>query len=134
MLMRVLLVLGLLWDVRSAAAETCRNPQTQSMMNSCAADQLLASEKRMAAVLAKVMARLHDQAETRALLSQSQSTWDQFRIAHCRFTTVDTVGGSINPLLYANCLEGLTIDRTRQLSRYVRCRNGDLDCPGPVQQ
>ena len=86
------------------------------------------------AVVWEIVGRLADDAEGKKLLQAAQRAWISFRDAECAFSTNDSKGGSIYPMLMSNCLEELTADRTKQLRTYLDCEEGDMSCPVPPAQ
>ena len=76
-------------------------------------------------------ARLKDDADTRKRLVQAQRDWIRFRDAECDFQTAGAAGGSVMPMLVAQCRDDLTQARVKAFEGYLNCEEGDLGCPVP---
>ena len=46
--------------------------------------------------------------------------------------TAGVVGGSVMPMLVAQCMDGLTQSRIKAFEGYLNCKEGDLSCPVPA--
>ncbi len=57
------------------------------------------------------------------LLIQAEKNWVKFRDSHCKFEESQYEGGSIQPLIYFNCLEVLTRKRIAELKASIKDRN-----------
>ena len=115
-MMRVLIALGcLLWTPgRSAAAgEDCRNPMDQTTMNICADQASRAADQVLNQTYGQVLART-DGADVPKLRA-AERAWIGYRDAQCTFETAGSVGGTIHPLEYAQCVEALTKAQTARL-------------------
>jgi uncharacterized protein YecT (DUF1311 family) len=66
-------------------------------------------------------------------LLQAQRARIAFRDAECDFSTADSQGGSIHPMLVSGCLQGLTEALAEQLGSYLECEEGDMSCPEPAE-
>jgi uncharacterized protein YecT (DUF1311 family) len=120
-----------LLSLPTVGAEPCVNTATQSALTRCATEAYADAEAEMEAIYGQVAARLREEPSTAKLLGEAQSAWAVFRDAHCRFTTSGTAGGSIQPMLYAACLERITRARSKDLDAWLSCEEGDLTCPVP---
>ncbi|WP_432286403.1 lysozyme inhibitor LprI family protein [Aminobacter sp. BA135] len=117
-----------------ASAEECdRNDQTQMGMNTCAAQDYVASDAKLNFAYGDIMKRLSDNAGARKLLQDSQRAWIAFRDAECKFASSGVEGGSAYPMIHSGCLQSLTDARVAQLGSYLKCEEGDLSCPVPGQ-
>jgi uncharacterized protein YecT (DUF1311 family) len=101
--------------------------QTQSALNQSAGSTLAAADKTLNATYAKVMARLSPGGRT--LLKTSQRAWLATRDADCAFVASAVEGGSLQPMIDADCRASETIARTKWLRRFVTCAEGDTACP-----
>jgi uncharacterized protein YecT (DUF1311 family) len=127
----ILLVLG---PPSQALAQECDpSDESQTGMNICANADYKAADAKLNKAYGEIVKRLADDAESKKLLQKSQRDWIAFRDAECAFSTNDSKGGSIYPMLMSQCLAGLTAARTEQLSGYLNCQEGDLSCPLPPQ-
>jgi uncharacterized protein YecT (DUF1311 family) len=55
------------------------------------------------------------------------------RDAECSFAASAAAQGTVYPMLVAQCRDGLTRKRIDDLTAYLRCEEGVLDCPVPAQ-
>ena len=128
----ILLLIGLLSSSAAFAQECDRSDESQAGMNICAHEDYQAADKELNRTYGEVMKRLSDDADRRKLLQAAQRAWIAFRDAECAFSTADSQGGSIHPMLVSGCLQGLTEARTKQLGGYLECEEGDMSCPVPA--
>ena len=66
----------------------------------------------------------------RALVA-AQKAWLVFRDVQCEFEASGSVGGSVHPMIVAQCRAKLTKARTATLREMLSCQEGDLGCPVP---
>ena len=114
----------LLASVASAQAG-CANPQTQAAMTECAGIEYRRADAVMTEAWKATNARMkqRDAANpTRgggfgyaAALLESQRAWLRFRDTQCVVEGGRYAGGSMQPMVQAQCRTRLTRDRTRQL-------------------
>ena len=114
--------------------ECDRNDQSQAGMNICAGADFKASDAKLNADYGEIVKRLSGDADARKLLQESQRAWIAFRDAECKFSSSGVEGGSVYPMVYAMCLQGLTDARVDQLGSYLKCEEGDMSCPVPATQ
>lgn len=103
----------------------CEEATTQMAMNICADREYASADRELNAVWKK--ASEHAKAADAEIgagtqhggLLAAQRAWLTFRDAHCSFKANQYRGGSIMPLIHANCLTALTRSRTRQLRDYL---------------
>jgi len=113
------------------AADDCATSEDQTTLTQCAQEELGTADEALNAAWKQVTAQLADSPDIRKLLTKSQKHWIAFRDAECDFRAATTIGGTIHPMLVAQCLTHLTEARTVQLSDYLRCEEGDMTCPVP---
>jgi len=110
-----------------AATAACANPQTQSQMTMCAAQDFTAADlalnKQWAATVADAKQRdsfIDRRTDKRpgsyATLLVAQRAWLAYRDAHCTGESYDARGGSMEPMLFNACRAELTRARTKQLA------------------
>jgi uncharacterized protein YecT (DUF1311 family) len=92
-----------------------------------------AADAKLTKTYSEIMKRLSDDADGRKLLQAAQRAWIAFRDAECDFSTAESQGGSIHPMLVSGCLQGLTEARAGQLGSYLECEEGDMSCPVPAE-
>ena len=109
----------------SAQAADCKNAQTTSAMLDCTARKnkqldasLIQMEKQFSAYLGKIGAK-----DERTLLAETQRNWRVFTGTQCRFESKSAAGGTLEPLIYAQCQQTLKEQRFKQLSSYYKQRS-----------
>lgn len=117
----------------TASAQDCQNATDQATMNQCAGKAFEDADKQLNADFKEIEKRLADDADTKKLLVAAQRAWIAFRDAECTFQTSMAAGGTIHPMLVANCKAALTNGRVAQLKTYLSCEEGDMSCPVPGQ-
>ena len=80
---------------------------TQMEMNDCAAQDFDKADKR----LNQAYKRLEKTPE----LIAAEKAWIAFRDAECKYQAQAVEGGSMQPMVYANCLQSLTENRIKQI-------------------
>ena len=80
---------------------------TQMEMNDCAAHDFDKADKR----LNQAYKRLEKTPE----LIAAEKAWIAFRDAECKYQAQAVEGGSMQPMVYANCLQSLTENRIKQI-------------------
>ncbi len=121
------MLLSILLAAAAAAAAQggCANPITQMAMNECAQAALQRADAAMTREWQESYARMKrmDAADTSrgggfgyaAAALNSQRAWLKFRDAQCVLVAGTYAGGSMQPMVRANCLERLTTERAKQL-------------------
>lgn len=114
-----------------AAADRCKNPQTQLAMNECAGQSYKQADAELNKQFKRIKGRLSGDAETLKLLVTAQREWLGYRDAECKFSASGSAQGSVYPLIYSQCLDRLTQGRIKELKDYLNCEEGDMSCPVP---
>jgi uncharacterized protein YecT (DUF1311 family) len=104
----------------------------QPALNACADAAFKKSDKKLNELYKQIETRLNDDADTKMLLVQAQRDWVKFRDAECNFQTAAAAGGSMMPMLLAQCMDGLTQSRVKNFEGYLKCEEGDMSCPVPA--
>ena len=126
-----LIMLGILTISPVAArAEPCGANATQLDLDRCADRDFRKADAKLNAAYRRIMDRLTGEARGRKLMAEAQKAWLAFRDAECAFSSSDTEGGSMHPMVVSGCLATLTEARTRTLDGYLACKEGD-SCPLP---
>ena len=128
-----IMVLMLLGSPAIARAGNCADLQTQMEMNGCASNDFQASDGQLNAVYQRILGRLHAFDAVKQRLVASEQAWIRFRDAECSFATSATEGGTAHSMLATMCKTAMTKDRTKRLTGYLSCRDGDLSCPVPPE-
>lgn len=128
-------LMALLGLVGSAAlaAEPCDDPRDQASLNACAAQGLQAADAELNRQFEEIERLLDRDTAGRKMFLAAQQAWLDFRDAECAFRASGVEGGSIYPLIHANCLTALTEARLADFAAYLSCEEGDTSCPVPVQ-
>lgn len=114
-------------STRSASAQTpCDTASTQHAMHVCAADEMHEAERRLAALVQEVAARVG--ATRAAELQRVQAAWLEYRNQHCAWDSEEVEGGSMMPMWHAQCIAALTEDRIDELKTSL-CDGGGSSCP-----
>lgn len=100
-----------------AAAQNCKNPDTQIAMNVCAARDFEREDKRLNQTYRDLLAKLEP--AKREKLREVQRTWLSYRDLNCDFQSADYEGGSIYSLVQSSCLGEMTKQRTKDLKLMV---------------
>lgn len=128
--MRILVALSLL--SAPASAQDCTG-NTQRELNECAGDALAAADTALNKTYQTITVRLADSPLGRAKLIASERAWIKFRDAECAFEASGVEGGSIQPMIEAECRASLTMQRQTRLAAFLTCAEGDLSCPVPAK-
>lgn len=83
--------------------------ETQMEMNECAGLAYQEADKRLNQV--------YKQLPRTPGLVAAEKAWIAFRDAECTYEAQAVEGGSMQPMVYANCLQSLTEDRIKQLTQ-----------------
>lgn len=116
----IVIAVGMVLAASSTQAADCRHAVLQAQMNACAAEAYEKADRELNAAYRELQARA--QGEIAKLLVAAQRAWVAFRDAECAFAASGSAGGSIQPMVISNCLEGLTKKRTAELKAYLSCQ------------
>lgn len=120
---------------RDDTPTTCPDTRTQLGMNICAQRAYLAADAELNAIWPTVMAHMRvrdrdfetDRGEGRPgyqqALRSAQRAWISWRDAQCVVEGYAARGGSMEPMLIAQCKERLTRERIEQLTMIVEDRD-----------
>ena len=97
----------------AAPAQDCSDPQTQLAMNECAHADYLAADEALNTEYRRARAALDESAGT--ALRDAQRAWIAFRDKACEVEGAQYDGGSIQPMVVAECLARLTWRRVDDL-------------------
>ena len=92
--------------------------QTQIEMNQQASTNFKKADAKMAFIYKKVQKQILSDIY-RKLFLDAQRTWIKYKEAHCKSASASYEGGSIQPLIYFNCLTEITKERIKQLNIYL---------------
>ncbi|MDQ0320614.1 uncharacterized protein YecT (DUF1311 family) [Pararhizobium capsulatum DSM 1112] len=128
----LLIALLALSPATSAFADDCDNALDQASMNECAGAAYKKSDTELNSLYKQIQGRLKNDPDTLKLLVAAQRSWIAFRDAECTFSDSSAAEGSVYPMIYAQCLDGMTQTRTESLKGYLNCEEGDMSCPVPA--
>ena len=92
--------------------------QTQMEMNQQASMKFKKEDAKMAITYKKVQIETLSNIDKKLLLD-AQRKWIIYKDAHCKSASASYDGGSIQPLIYFNCLTEITKERIKQLNIYL---------------
>ena len=124
-----IMVIALLMS-SAALAQDCEKAETQLELNDCAAAEYQKADSELNAAYKKVYALASK--EQHGLLKNAQNAWIKLRDADCDFIASGVEGGSIQPMIYSQCLTDKTRERSAYLESMLQCGEGDLSCPLPA--
>ena len=131
--MRILLVATFLaLSAGTAAAAECAD-QTQAGLDQCADTDFKLADHALNAVYDQILRRIGTDTRLKQALIGAEKAWIEFRDAECKFRADPSQQGSIWPMEHLICLKDETEARTKALSAYLHCEEGDLQCPAPTQ-
>ena len=108
------------------AQECDRNDDSQSGLNTCAAEDYATADARLNNTYQGIVGGADD--ATKQLLQTAQQRWKVFRDAECNYAASGSQGGSTHPMIVSECLTRLTNDRIKQLKADSTCPQGDENC------
>jgi len=117
----------------AVAAQGCNPNQSQAELNECYGAAYKKTDAELNLLYRQITGRLKNDNATTKLLVAAQRAWVAFRDAECEFSASGVAGGSIYGMILAICLDKLTSKRIDDLKNYLKCREGDLDCPVPAK-
>lgn len=127
MRLTALLTLLALTPLAHAAEVDCKNANTQTDMNICAAQDFKHSDALLNQAYKLKMSQLN--ADQQKKLKVAQRSWIAFRDSDCDFQSSGVEGGSAQPMVYSMCLKEKTEQRTKEINDIMHCEEGDLSCP-----
>lgn len=104
-------------NAQEAPRVYCGDATTQMDMNDCAARSYKQSDRQLNIAYKQVRQayRSSDQPERLSKLTDAQLAWIKYRDTTCDWKASKYEGGSIAPMIYNNCLDQLTQQRTQEL-------------------
>ncbi len=128
--MMVLLSIALAAVAQPMTEAECADAASQAAMNACAAQAFERADAELNALYRRLIdgARENDRSPDNgrvegddrpgeeATLREAQRAWVAFRDAHCRGEGYAERGGSMEPMIFHQCLERLTRERIAQLT------------------
>src|SRR4051812_11628918 len=104
--------------------------QTQAEMTAQAGARLTAADQRLNDAYRRLTARAT--ANGRVRLQAAERLWMQYRDANCEAVS-GARGGSMRPMLVADCQTRMTEARTKELTAQLQCAEPDMSCHGAFE-
>ncbi|MEL4014438.1 lysozyme inhibitor LprI family protein [Dryocola clanedunensis] len=123
-----LLIAGLLIST-SVLADGCDNETTQAGLNECYGKEYKKQDELLNQTYGQAMKLATDAQKTQ--LKAAQNAWITYRYADCAFLSSGADGGSVAPLVHAQCMTDKTVERTELLKSTLHCDEGDVSCVFP---
>ncbi len=101
----------------------CQSPQTDEV-NYCTAIAAKDANTQMN----KIYQQLEDKRSNDRKLIDSQKAWVSFRDLNCKFTSGRYSVDTISSLIYSQCMERLTKQRTTELQSYLKRKEYECQC------
>ncbi|CDM96336.1 lysozyme inhibitor LprI family protein [Limnospira fusiformis KN01] len=95
----------------------CNPKGSMAEMKKCADDDYRVADRKLNEVYQQLTPKV--QGEERQRLIAAQRAWIQFRDTNCRFESAEALGGTLEGLLFTNCLTKMTTNRTAELQAYI---------------
>ena len=92
--------------------------QTQAEMNQAAAHGYYKADAELNKVYKALLSKLDESGKP--LLVKAENDWIKYRESHCKFESSFYEGGSMQPMIYSGCLEGITQERIKELKQSIK--------------
>lgn len=125
------LATALLFTTLPARALECEGASDQTSLNVCAGRAYSEADRRLNELYRDLKERLKGEPNRLGHLASAQRAWVGFRDLECEFRASAVHGGSVQPMVKADCLRDVTEQRIKALDVYAHCQEGDLGCPVP---
>jgi uncharacterized protein YecT (DUF1311 family) len=102
-----------------AQTPNCNGSSTQLELNRCGDLKAKAADKKLNQVYRQVKVKYKGDKNEKSLID-AQLNWIKYRDSVCIFEADRFKGGSIAPLVYSNCIERITNQRTNELETYLK--------------
>jgi len=113
------------------SADPCAGT-TQMDLNTCAGSAYERADAAMNAAYVRLMKRIGPKAKDG--LRAAQKAWLPFRDASCALEAMGVEGGAMQPQVRADCMAQVTAARTKVLTGYLTCAEGDVSCVGRFEE
>lgn len=100
---------------------------TQGEMNQFAELEYENIDKKMNEIWQKIVSDLEEKVELKKFMETAQEAWLKFRELQAQAISKVYEGGSIQPLVYYNCMINITNQRIRELEKIANTKDGILD-------
>ena len=106
----------------TGALANCADPQTQTDMTICAGEHFEKADARLNKVwseLRRARGTSADDKESFTVVLEAQRTWLAYRDAQCKAEGYEAHGGTMEPMLVADCKARLTDERAKSLQEML---------------
>ncbi len=95
----------------------CDKATTQLELNQCYGEQFSKMEGRLNKVYAKLLRQMQSEKSETAIqkLRMAEKAWIHYRDLHCDAARFEFAGGSISPMVWAQCMDTTTEHRIEEL-------------------
>lgn len=100
--------------------------QSQAEMNTQADRDFARADKQLNAAYAALLATIS--ADGKTSLRDAERAWLAFRDKECAFESLGSAGGSVQPMVIAQCRQRLTEARIKDIEQQSHCEEGDVAC------
>lgn len=127
----VLFGLAVLAPLSAANADDCdKATGGQAGLNECYGNVFKKTDAELNKLYKEIEARLKDDADTTKRLVTAQKAWVAYRDGECDFQTAGD--GSDVGMAYPICQTAITQSRIEDFKGYLKCEEGDMNCPVPT--
>ncbi len=117
------LAVTVLIAVRGQAQPNCNDPAsllTQQDLNFCANERAKSADAKLNQLYRQLRTKYKDNSAVEDSLITAQIAWIKFRDLNCAFARKRFEGGSIASIIYNNCIDRVTTERTKELENYLK--------------
>lgn len=115
-------------DLAQADEVDCEAADTQTALTICADREAKAADEALTRAYDALSSAVSD--ASRSKLEAAQQSFVAYRAAQCEFNAAGTEGGSIHPMVIAQCIKTLTDFQIDVLRAQSNCQEGDFSCGG----
>jgi len=94
--------------------------QSQAEMNETASKEYSKADAILNATYKLVLKKMKDSPHEKELLIEAQRAWLVYVKAHCKSVASAYEGGSMEGMIYSQCLTEMTKERTKKLNEYLK--------------
>lgn len=113
-----------------AQIAACAGLATQAALNECAGREYKKNDAVLNDLYQQLRTRLRNP-QQRAMLEEAERAWIGYRDRQCAFQTSGSAGGTIHPMIEADCLNEKTAVHIAELRRQLNCQEADPSCVHP---
>jgi uncharacterized protein YecT (DUF1311 family) len=99
---------------------------TQYDMNIDALNKKILIQNRLEKVTRTYKSKLN--VSQKKLFITAENNWKEYVSSYCKFTTSNSIGGSIHGMIMDNCIKDQTNGHIKLIISLMACKEGDLRC------